>query len=239
MPYRTDRRDRGKALGLVLGVHLALGLALLAGLRGPALVKAAEERLAAFDVSPPPPPAPTLAPAPRDAAREEAGAPDLVARPAEVVAPPSPLPLPTIRTAEERAPVSGSEASAGAAAVAGTGNGAGGSGTGLGGGGTGGSGGGDGRLASPARWLGGGLSRDDYRSIRAFAVPSGTAAFSIAVAPDGAATGCRPVQSSGSGALDAAICDLLVERMRFVPARDRSGRSVPDQVTYVANWRRR
>jgi protein TonB len=241
MPYRTDRRDRTKALGLVLGVHAALALALIAGLRGPAMVREAEERLASFDVSLPPPPSPPPAQAPDEAARDEAGAPDLAARPAEIVALPQQLPLPSpVRTAEEAAPVPGPDATAGAAQVFGPGNGSGGRGSGFGAGGAGqggtGSGGG---MASGARWLGGGLSRGDYRNIRAFDVPSGTAAFSIAVAADGSATGCRPAQSSGSPALDAAICALVVPRMRFAPARDANGRPVPDQVTYVANWTRR
>ena len=241
MPYRTDPRDRTKALGLVLGVHAALALALVAGLRGPALVREAEQRLASFDVSLPPPPSPPPAQARDEAAREAAGAPDLAARPAEIVAPPQPIPLPLrVRTAEETAPVAGPDATAGAASVAGPGNGAGGSGNGFGGGGAGPGGpGGGGGLASGARWLGGGLSRSDYRNIRAFDVPSGTAAFSIAVAADGSATGCRPVRSSGSPALDAAICLAVVPRMRFAPARDANGRPVPDQVTYVANWSRR
>jgi protein TonB len=239
MPYRTDPRDRTKALGLVLGVHAALAFALIAGLRGPALVRAAEERLASFDVSPPPPPSPPPATTRDKAAQAEAGAPDLAARPLEIIAPTRPLLLPSpVRTAEEAAPVAGPHATAGAAAVAGPGTGAGGSGSGFGGGGNG-PGGSGGGIASGARWLGGGLSRRDYRDIRAFDVPSGSAAFRIAVAADGSATGCRPAQSSGSPALDAAICALVVPSMRFAPARDGTGRPVPDEVTYVATWSRR
>lgn len=243
MPYRTDRRDRGKAAALVLAVHAALGMALLAGLKGPQLVRAAEERLASFDVTlppapPPPPPPPNTA---RDAAQDETGAPDRLARPAEVVVPPPVLPLPSpVRTADEQAPASGADSSAGAAAVAGPGRGAGGSGSGFGGGGSGSAGSGTGGAsASGARWLGGGLTQRDYRRIRAFDVPSGSAAFAIAVGSDGRARDCAPVRSSGSAALDQAICALLLPRMRFVPARDGSGRPVADQVTYYATWSRR
>lgn len=236
MAYQTDRQDRAKALGLVVAVHAALGMALLAGLRGPQLVRAAEERLTRFtlplsEVPPPPPPSDS-------GAKEEAGAPDRAARAAPVVAPRPIRPMivrSPVRTAIERGPVPGADRTAGAGAVGGPGNGAGGSGDGSGGGGAGGNGLG---AASGARWLGGGLSRGDYRRIRAFEVPSGTAAFSITVGPTGTPTDCRPARSSGSPQLDQTICALLLPRMSFAPARDRTGRPVTDQVTYIATWSR-
>ncbi|MCW3798087.1 energy transducer TonB [Sphingomonas sp. BN140010] len=236
MPYRTDRRDRGKALGLVVGVHAALGIALLAGLKGPQLVRAAEERLTRFSISLSHVPPPPLSAA--SGAKPAAGAPDRAAKAAPVVAPRPLRPVPTrspTRTAVERGPVPGTDQTAGAGAVSGPGNGAGGTGEGAGSGGMGGAGTGG---ASGARWLGGGLTRGDYRRIRAFEVPSGSAAFSITVGPDGTAIDCRPARSSGSPQLDQAICALLLPRMSFAPARDSSGQPVVDRVTYIATWSR-
>jgi len=235
MPYRTDRRDRGKALGLVVAVHAALGIALLAGLKGPELVRAAEQRLTRITISlsHAPPPPPSIA-----EAKDDQGAPDRVAKAAPIVAPRPPRRVVVrspVRTATERSRVPGADVTSGAGATGGPGEGAGGSGTGLGGGGLGGPGGGAG---SGARWLGGGLTRGDYRRIRAFEVPSGSAVFSITVSPDGAAVDCRPARSSGSPQLDQAICSLLLPRMAFAPAFDRTGRPVMDQVTYVATWSR-
>lgn len=241
MAYRFDPRDRAKSLGLVVAVHVALGLALIAGLRGPQLIRAARERLTAIEVplSPPPPP-PRPEPAPSQAApRAPEGKADHVAKPAPVVVPTPPKSLPSpLPVAREAGPVAGTAATAGAGPTADNGNGAGRSGTGEGGGGTGAIGEGAGP-GSGARWLGGGLSRGDYRAIRAFAVPAGSAAYAIRVDASGRAVGCRPRASSGSAELDAMICDLLVPRLQFEPARDALGRARPDEVTYVANWSRR
>jgi len=237
MPYRTDKQERGKALGLVVAVHAALGLALLAGLKGPQIVRAAEERLTHFTIPlsqvPPPPPPPNLV-----GARDRQGAPDRAAKAAPILAPRPVRRIPVrspVRTAVETGRVPGADATAGAGAVNGPGDGAGGSGNGPGGGGLGGAGGG---AASGARWLGGGLTRGDYRRIRAYEVPSGSAVFAIVVGPNGAAVDCRPARSSGSPQLDQTICSLLLPRMFFAPARDQAGRPIADQVTYVATWSR-
>ncbi|WP_114229136.1 MULTISPECIES: hypothetical protein [Sphingomonas] len=240
MPYRTDRRDRAKSLGLVLGVHLALGLALIAGLRGPALIRAARDQLTTFDVAPPPPtPLPPPARETQAAPKEAEGATDLAAKPAPVILPVPPRPLPTpLPVAREPAPVTGRDQSSGAGLQSGTGNGAGANGAGIGGGGNGGQGDGVGR-GTGARWLGGGLARPDYRVIRSYDVPAGSAAYAIRVDASGRATDCRARQSSGDSELDAVICQMLVPRLRFAPARDSAGRPRPDEITYIANWSRR
>ena len=239
MPYRIDPRDRAKSLGLVLAVHVVVGAALLAGLRGPELVRAAREQLTAFDVEPSPPPQPPALSQEQAAPEDEAGATDLAAKAAPVVLPPPPRRLPSpLPVAREAGPFPGAEQSAGAGRVAGLGDGAGGSGEGTGGGGSGGAGNGGGRGIG-ARWLGGGLSRGDYRAIRSFAVPTGSAAYAIRVDADGRAVDCRARQTSGSPDLDAMICDMLLPRLRFDPARDGAGRPRPDEIVYVANWARR
>jgi len=242
MAYRSDPHDRAKSLGLVVAVHVALGLALVAGLRGPQLIRAARERLTAIEVPLPPPPPPLAPPPPapsQAAPRQPEGQTDRAAKAAPVVVPTPPKPLPSpVPVASEAGSVAGTAATAGAGQSAGAGNGAGRSGTGDGGGGAGGAGEGAGQ-GSGARWLGGGLSRGDYRMIRSFAVPAGSAVYAIRVGANGRAAGCRPRASSGSAELDAMICDLLVPRLVFEPARDALGRPCPDEVTYVANWSRR
>lgn len=240
MPYRSNNRVSARSLALVVAVHVALGLALVAGLRGPALVRAAREQLATFNVAPPPPLPPPPEPRQREPApKDKAGASDVAAKAAPIVLPQPPQPRPSpLPVAREPGPAPGRDPSAGAGRSPGPGNGAGGSGNGTGGGGTGGPGDGGGQGIG-ARWLGGGLSRGDYRAIRSFAVPSGSAAYAIRVDAFGRATDCRARQTSGSVALDAMICDMLLPRLRFDPARDAYGRPRPDEITYVANWSRR
>jgi protein TonB len=239
MPYRIDPRDRAKSLGLVVAVHVLVGAALLAGLRGPELVRTAREQLTAFDVEAPPPPSPPLLSQEQAAPEEEAGAPDPAAKAAPIVLPTPPRPVPSLLpVAHEAGPVPGADQRAGAGQVAGPGDGAGGSGDGSGGGGSGGAGSGGGQGIG-ARWIGGGLSRGDYRTIRSFAVPTGSAAYAIRVNANGRAVDCRARSTSGSPDLDAMICDMLLPRLRFEPARDGAGRPRPDEIVYVANWARR
>lgn len=239
MPWQPQRTDRKKAVALVALLHLALGTALIVGLRGEALRRAADS-IATFDVaSPPPPPLPPPQEQQADAAKDEAGDPDLAAKPAPVVLPPPPVRLPTpspLPTADDSAPVTGAAPSAGAGLVAGEGRGAGGTGNGTGGGGTGGTGAG-GVIASPARLLSGNLTRRDYRRIRSFGAQRGQATLAIEVSAAGALTRCLPLSSSGVTALDAELCRLLA-RTRWAPARNETGQPVPVALRYVATWDR-
>ena len=219
-------------------LHLGLGAALLHGLAGEPLRRSVDA-LTTFDVPPPgPPPLPEQ---PREdqqmAEVPEEGATDLAARPAPVVqSPVIPLPPPTLRIADEAAPVTGTAPDAGAGLHAGDGAGAGGSGAGTGGGGSGGSGAGGG-FGSEARLLSGNLSRGDYRRIRGFGAPRGSAVLAIEVGASGQLTRCQPFTSSGNPALDGELCRLL-GRTRWEPARDRGGNPVPVALRYVASWSR-
>ncbi|GAA4024065.1 hypothetical protein GCM10022280_26110 [Sphingomonas swuensis] len=241
MPWQRSRNDRLKSAVLVVGVHAAIGLALLSGLAGEPL-RRATDALVTIDVAPPPPPPePPLPQQPAEAAREAAGSPDLEARPAPVVLPPPPvrLPLPTpLPTAEDRAPDTAAAPSAGAAPVDGPGRGADGSGDGTGGGGSGGAGaGGGGVIASGARLLSGNLTRRDYRRIRSFGSPRGEAVLALTVSAEGSLLQCLPLTGSGNPSLDAELCRLLA-RTRWDPARDGQGRAVPAALRYVATWNR-
>lgn len=238
MPWQPQQRDRKKAIGLVVVLHLGLGAALLHGLAGEPL-RRAQEALTTFDVPPPllepgPPPPEDQAPA---EAREE-GATDVAAQPAPTVQPPPEVRLPTsptLRTADEAAPVTGTAPSAGAGRVAGQGAGSGPGGDGIGGGGSGGAGAGG--IGSEARLLSGNLSRGDYRRIRGFGAPRGSAVLAIEVSATGELTRCLPFTSSGNPALDLELCRLL-GRTRWEPARDRSGSPIPVALRYVATWNR-
>lgn len=242
MPWQPQGqgRDRTKALALVVVLHVALGAALITGLAGEPLRRSVEA-LTTFDVPLPKPPPPPEPPPTKEAAaaEREAGATDLEARPAPVVQPTPEVRLPvppTLPTADETAPVTGTAPSAGAGREAGPGRGAGGSGDGTGGGGPGGSGAGGG-LGSGARLISGNLSRGDYRRIRGFGAPRGSAVLAIDVSADGRMTRCLTFTSSGNPALDGELCRLL-GRTRWEPARDRSGNAVPVALRYVATWDR-
>lgn len=224
----ADRPDQAKAIAAVVGVHVLLAAVILSGLNV-RTVSAAVERLKTFDIAPPPPPPP---PPPKPASRPHAakkpgGAPAPKAEPALVVAPQPriqlPFPVPAAKVAG-----SGSASTSGAGA-SGNGTGAGGSGNGPGGGG-------DTSRFTPARLVRN-LTRSDYRTIAAGRMPSGRAMVSLRVEPSGVPSNCRVVGSSGDPAVDAGLCPLIQERLRFRPALDDQGRAIPYQLQYVATWR--
>jgi protein TonB len=84
----------------------------------------------------------------------------------------------------------------------------------------------------------GGISRRDYRYLRQYAVPGGRATLAILIGPDGRVLECSTRQSSGDRALDSALCHMLQQRMRWAPARDRSGRPLTVGIIYTAVWSR-
>jgi protein TonB len=243
MPYVTNKADRAKAIALVTAIHLALGAALIAGLAGDTVRRAADT-LKSFDVRELPPPPEVEPPPPPDsqaaAAKDEPAPPNLHSTPAPVVAPKPPIPLPVpspVRTAEVRAPTEGADRTAGAAAVAGPGTGAGGSGSGFGGGGTGGSGAGSGGgLGLEARLVRGMRSRLDRYFMEGLAADSGQVVLGLTVGADGRISRCQPLSSSGNPALDSELCRRMTERSRWQPARDRAGRPVTVSVRYTATW---
>ena len=243
MPWHPHRGNRKRAVGLTAAIHIVLGAVLILGL-GARGAREAKESLAVFDVAPPPmplsepePPAPA-----EQAAKEEAGAADLRARPAPTLAPRPAVRLPVkapLARASETAPIPGRDANAGAGLVAGEGRGAGGSGDGTGGGGQGGSGGGGGGggPAEEARLLSGNLTRSDYRRIRMLGSTRGEATLAIEVSAEGRLTRCLALRGSGNPALDAELCALLT-RTRWSPARNSAGAPVTVALRYVATWQR-
>ena len=227
------RADRAKAIAAVAAVHAGLAALIIISPRSGA-ERAGQPSTQLIDVAlpppPPPPPPRALKPVPR--AEREQGAAGKKAEPSPVVAPTPRVPATTPVPA---APVAGTgSASTAGAATARTGLGAGGTGSGRGGGGT----GNGGSIGEDARLLSGGLTRRDYRRLRAFAIPSGRAVLAILIAPDGRVAQCSTRQSSGDPALDAELCAIMQPRMRWSPARDRSGRAMTVGIYYTATWSR-
>ena len=128
----------------------------------------------------------------------------------------------------------------GAALQPGLGSGAGGqgSGTGSGTGGNGpggGSGSGDGG-GSDAEWTGGKIKNGDYPKALREAHVSGTTVTEISVSPAGRPSACRVIQTSGSRELDAATCQLIMQRFKFKPARNAAGQAISGAVEYEQEW---
>jgi protein TonB len=225
------RAERARAIAAVVAVHGALAALFLTGSN---VAQRAAEQPSTQMVDVPLPPPPPEPPPPRKAAKaaREAGAEGKKAEPAPVVAAPARVPTANPLPA---APVAGtgSATTAGAGAT-GTGPGAGGTGSGSGGGGSGGGGG----IGEDAQLLSGGLSRRDYRRLRAFAAPAGRAVLALLVGPDGRVAQCSIRQTSGVAALDAELCAILQPRMRWAPARDRAGRPLSVGIIYTAIWSR-
>jgi periplasmic protein TonB len=231
MAYYTgtaSRPDRVKAITAVAAVHAALAFVILSGLNV-RMISAAVERMKTFDVTlpkpPPPPPPPKPAPKPEQA-KKPAGAPAPRAVATPVVAPPPEIPAPSPIPAAKIAGT-GSAASSGAGA-AGNGTGAGGAGYGPGGGGSGG--------FTPAQKITKIPNGEYRRLVAASGMDRGTVGVSIRVTPDGRASNCRVVRSSGNGTADSLMCQLTEEYVRFRPALDPYGRPVAQDVTWYPNW---
>ena len=222
----VDPRGRATAIAAVVAVHLALAIVILTGLNV-RMVSQAVERLKTFNIIEPPPPPPNPPP-PRpkpQQAKHEAGAPAKKAEPTPVVAPqpriPAPSPIPAAKIAG-----AGSASSSGAG-TSGTGTGAGGSGNGLGGGGAG---------FTPALKITKIPNQEYRRLVSISGRERGTVGVAIRVTPEGIATNCRVVRSSGNAQADALMCQLTEQYVRFRPARDPGGRPVAQDITWFPNW---
>lgn len=225
--FQPDSHDRAKAAAATAAIHLVLGAVFLTGLALRS-ERTPEDSLTTFDVEQPPPPPPEIK-APSRPADIKSALAGKKADPSPIVVPPATLPVPQPIAA---APVAGTGSLANAAAAAtGTGTGAGGSGDGLGVGGN-----GAGRTG--ARLVSGGLGRRDYRQIAAMGSPRGHAALLLLVNPAGKVERCRALQSSGNSAVDSALCQTLLDRARFSPAREANGAPLYQDVRYFPNWSR-
>lgn len=220
----SDSRDRARSAAATLAIHLALGTAFLTGL---ALQpeRRVDESLKTFDVDSPPPP-PPVEPNPDPAPRDDPAPAGRKADPSPIVAPPARLPIPQPVAA---APVAGTGSSSNAgAAASGSGTGAGGSGSGRGGGG--------GGIGTEARLISGNRGRVPRHLLRPFAADHGYAHLLLTIGETGRVTQCAILQGTGSGAVDAALCQVMTGQSRWSPARDLAGRPISVQLRYTSTW---
>ena len=229
--YRANTGNRVSAAIIAVLVQCALGYALIAGF-GVDLTRKVSESLKTFIVTPPAPPPPIepkTVPEPRQSRQREgaASAPNIVSKPAEVVAPKpfilTTIPPPPIVTATRAG--MGSDPTQGSAPQPGPGSGSGGVGNGRGSGGHG-PGGGSGGYRTPPRQIAGRIRNRDYPSDAAARGMEGTVSVEYFILPDGHPSECKITHSSGSASLDQTTCRLITERFRYRPSFDASGRAV-------------
>ena len=230
----ADRPDKAKAIAAVVAVHVALAFVILSGLNVKRVGQAVEQLTTTIDIKeePPPPPLERPKPAPKpQPLKKPEGSTARKANPTPLVAPQPKIPQPT-PIAASRSPGTGSAPNTGAA-LAGSGTGAGRSGAGSGGGGY-----GDYSRFTPARLISN-IPNSQYSRLAATGIPSGSVGVLILVNASGSVSNCRIARSSGDPSVDALVCALTQQYVRFDPARDPYGRPVAQDITYFPNWRRR
>lgn len=88
----------------------------------------------------------------------------------------------------------------------------------------------------PVGTLQGLISADDYPVEALDRNEQGDVGILVRVDPTGAVTDCI-VEHSASAILDARTCDLIRQRAKFSPARDRDGRPVASEKRTRISWR--
>lgn len=236
----SRRRPRWWVIALVILGHLLALYGLVRAFAPDAMVSVERSVLSTFNVTiaappPPPPPPPAAEPVPDEGA---AGSQGKKAVPKAVTAPIPKLPVERT-TPVPRGSSSGSANSSGAKeSGAGTGASGGGEGTGSGRGG-----GGQGGVAVTKVSVRSG-SIDESRD---FPIPEGgrgaragtsiTVAFTVGV--DGRASDCRVIKPGPDPQTNALMCPLVIERIRFNPARDAQGQPVPARYGWKQDFFRR
>ena len=207
---------------LVALIHVMLAVLLLAGL-ALHIERRRESTLAAFNITPPPlPERPAVQPT-----KPRVSTPSAKANPPKPK-PPAPAAKLQSIAAEVAAPVASQGAPGGAGASGnGAGDGAGGSGKGGGGG-----------VTGAQLLLSGALDRRDYRHIVALGPSRGAAQLLLLVNPAGRVERCRALESSGNPAIDATLCQMLIERARFIPTHGQDGATYYQDVRYFPRWGR-
>jgi TonB family protein len=81
------------------------------------------------------------------------------------------------------------------------------------------------------------VSADDYPAVAFANNEQGQVRFKLSVGLDGAVTNCTITETSGSPSLDAATCQLMIRRARFVPARKSDGSPVADTYESSLTWK--
>jgi protein TonB len=240
--YRLDltTRDKGGAIAAVIAIHAGLLIAFLQ-LSGKVNLADPQNTLSVFNLAnpppePPPPPPQETRPKPRD--KEGGSAPKNIKSEATEVKAPKPVVKPQIPNpvVASETPRKGTAPTQGASNVAGPGTGAGGTGTGTGsgGGGSGPGGGGDNGVANPPRLVTPVLTGRDFPSETLARWPRGATVFlRLRVDARGYVGECTVDRGTGIAAIDAAMCNLAHDRLRFRPALNRSGQAVAGWFGYA------
>ena len=243
MAYRTDisSRDRTGAIAAVVAIHALLLFALL-NLSGKLPSLNPENPLSIIDIGqappPPPPPPPHQRQQPKPKQKEGGSAPENIRSQATPVVAPKPrIETPPVQPiVASDTPREGADATQGASDVRGPGTGAGGtgSGTGSGSGGTGQGGGGDGGVANPPRLATPVLvGRDFPRDMLSEWPPRATVFLRLRVDARGFVGECLVDRGTGVPSIDAQVCNIAHERLRFRPATNRSGQAVAGWFGYA------
>jgi protein TonB len=239
--YRTDigPRDRGGAIAAVIAVHAALLLVLL-NLSGKMDLGSAESAMSVFNITSPPPPPPPPPPQQRQQKqpRKEGGsAPKNIRSEATpVVAPKPQIVTPPVQPiVASPTPRTGNDPTQGASDVRGPGTGAGGVGNGSGSGSGGnGNGGGGGGVAEPPHLVTPVLSGRDFPRDLFEEWPRGATVFlRLRVDARGYVSECTVDRGSGVAGIDAIMCNLAHDRLRFRPAVNHSGQAVAGWFGYA------
>ena len=244
--YRAQQSPTEKygTIAVVVALHAALA-AFVVSQGGISVEAVQDEVLATFDVDvpepPPPPPVPEPTPQPAQPREEGEAAPKQLESTATlVVAPPvfSPVPIPSPIVA---APVAndGSDGTQGASDVDEGGTGAGGAGNGFGSGGSGSGtgGGGSGEGTRPKFIDATSFTLKAYPKELRRAFPRNAQVLVVVVVQtNGVPKDCEVKRSSGVAAVDSATCNLVLQRVRWQPARDDRGRPIEDYAGYVQRW---
>ncbi len=233
-----SRKPRWRTLVLVGLLHIAALFGLARALAPEFTASVIEEATSLVSVTVYTPPPPESKPSPDPAQADEGAAAEEGRRatPREVTAPPVPRPR---NTPAPRASSTGSENTSGARDQgAGTGAGGEGDGTGAGRGGT-----GQGGVAP----TGPSVRSGRIDSARDFPIPEGGRAIRdgtsvtvvFTVGTDGRAYDCSVARAGPDPATNALVCPLVIERIRFHPARDSNGNAVSARYAWRQDFFRR
>ncbi len=240
--YRAglNNRDRGGAIAAVAAIHALLLFALL-HMSGKMDLADSQSVLRVFDLRdipplPPPPRLQTQQPKPRK--KEGGSAPKNIRSEATPVVAPKPeiVTPPVQQIAATETPRTGAAPTQGASDVRGPGTGAGGVGTGTGSGrgGSGPGGGGDSGVAEPPHLVTPVLTGRDIPPDLLDEWPRGVPVFlRLRVDPQGYVSECNVLRGTGIPTIDAVMCNIAHERLRFRPAMNRSGQAVAGWFGYA------
>ena len=242
MAYRTDinTRDRGGAIALVVAIHAAFLLALLR-MSGTIDLTDPQAALRVFNVGElpePPPPPPLQSNQPKPKQKEGSSSPKNIKSEATPVLAPKPRieTPPVLPIMASETPRQGTAPTQGASNVRGPGTGAGGIGTGTGSGtgGNGPGGGGDNGVAEPPHLATPVLRGYDFpRELLSEWPPYATIFLRLRIDARGYVNECLVDRGTGVPTIDAAMCNIAHERLRFRPARNRNGQAVPGWFGYA------